>query len=50
MEDNIFEQECNGCGAKFRIQYQDNGSYKYIDEPCECESDFSPVDDNPSIS
>lgn len=46
----IVEQECNCCGTTFRVQYYANGSYIYIDEPCNCECDFSPVDGAPSIS
>lgn len=49
----IVEQECNCCGTTFRVQYCENGSYGsyiYIDEPCNCECDFSPVDGAPSIS
>jgi hypothetical protein len=49
--ENIFMQECECCGKKFRIKYLLNGSYEYIDEPCECESDFTPANSSiPSIS
>ncbi len=46
----IFEQECNNCGARFKVRYMRDGTYIYIDEPCECDSDFSPVEGNPSMS
>lgn len=47
---DIFEQQCNGCGNIFKVQYLNNGSYNYIDEPCECEDTFSPLSATPSIS
>ena len=50
MNDNVFEQECNECGVRFRVRYFYDGSYEYVDDPCECESGFSPVEGNLSIS
>jgi hypothetical protein len=40
----VVEQECNDCHKRFYLKYLDNGSYEYICKPCNCESDFSPVD------
>ncbi len=48
--EDIFWQECNGCGKEFRIRYKKDGCYDYLDEPCECGETFSPRDDAPSIS
>lgn len=46
----IVLQECNQCGAIFSVQYNRDGSYTYYDEPCDCDSDFSPVNGELSIS
>lgn len=43
-------QRCNQCGATFLVQYNRDGSYTYYDEPCDCDSDFSPVNGELSIS
>jgi hypothetical protein len=44
-------QACNECNQLFRVEYHSNGSYTYLDNPCDCESDFSPaITDDPSIS
>ena len=43
-------QECNECGKLFQITYFEDGTYEYFDDPCNCESGFSPVDGVPSIS
>ena len=43
-------QECNECGKKFLVEYQEDGSYEYETEPCDCESDFSPSKGSPSMS
>jgi len=48
--DDIFMQECNSCGKRFRLKYEANGSYRYVDDPCECEDAFSPTNCSPSIS
>ena len=47
---NTFMQECNSCGKRFRILYKADGSYIYIDQPCLCDSAFSPCDGAPSIT
>lgn len=44
---SVFWQECNGCGRRFRVNY---ATGDYVDEPCECECPYSPVDGAPSIS
>jgi len=41
---------CSACGKIFVISYRVDGSYEYITEPCECETDFEPCDGYPSIS
>ena len=43
-------QECHSCGKRFTIRYQEIGWYGYLDEPCECESGFSPLYGELSIS
>ena len=43
-------QECNNCGDQFLVLYRSNGNYEYIEDSCNCESDFSPVGENPSIT
>lgn len=43
-------QECNGCGHTFNVEYCIDGHYNYIDEPCDCECGFSPVNGEPSFS
>jgi hypothetical protein len=49
MKTKIVKQECNECGRQFNVEYSSNGGYNYIENTCDCESDFSPVD-GPSIS
>lgn len=46
-EESVFWQECNACGKRFRIDY---ATGDYVDEPCDCECPYSPVDGAPSIS
>ncbi len=48
--EDVFMQECNSCGKRFRLKYETSGSYVYLDESCECEDAFSPVEGAPSIS
>ena len=43
-------QSCNECGCEFIIRIYENGSYDYLTETCECESDFSPCNGELSIS
>lgn len=43
------EQQCNKCGKTFWVEYFSDGTYMYLDDPCECESGFSPVPGSPSI-
>ena len=42
-------QQCNCCGKHFRLEYMSNGTYSYLDNTCDCESDFTPID-GPSIN
>ena len=46
----VVEQECENCGKHFHLRYCSDGNYEYIDESCECESGFHPVEDEQSIS
>ncbi|MBQ6403317.1 MAG: hypothetical protein IJI27_05375 [Oscillospiraceae bacterium] len=46
----LVKQECDCCGKVFTVRYHSNGTYDYVDEPCDCEANFSPVDGEPSIS
>lgn len=48
--ENIFWQECNNCGAEFRLKYNKNHTYDYIDDSCDCHDSFSPQSGEPSIS
>ena len=50
MKTYIASQECSYCGEQFRVEYAECGGYRFIDFPCECEVEFSPVDGEPSIS
>lgn len=50
MKTKIVKQECQECGKQFRVKYLEDGSYEYIDEACNCESGFHPVEDEQSIS
>lgn len=43
-------QECSECGKQFTLLYLDDGSYEYLEEPCECDASFHPVDGELSIS
>ena len=43
-------QECSECGKRFLLLYWDDGSYEYLEEPCECEASFRPTDGELSIS
>lgn len=43
-------QSCNSCGCQFIIRIYEDGSYDYLTETCDCESDFSPCDSELSIS
>ena len=49
MKYKIVEQECNLCKKRFKLMYLSNGTYIYETKPCECKSDFSPLN-GPSIS
>ena len=50
METIVVTQECYDCGCKFDIMYLQDGTYEYIDDCCDCESPFSPISGQPSIS
>ena len=43
------EQICESCGKHFYLKYCSDGTYEYIGEVCDCESDFHPVEGEPSI-
>lgn len=45
----IVTQECHFCGKRFDLMYWANGTYTYLEEPCECEAEFSPVDGKPTL-
>lgn len=42
------EQQCSCCGHRFSLMYWPNGTYTYLDDPCDCEADFFPL--GPSLS
>lgn len=44
------KQECSCCGHQFDLMYWANGSYTYLDDPCDCEAEFHPVEGSPTIS
>ena len=50
MEKNqkIVEQQCSCCSHRFSLMYHLNGTYTYLDDPCDCEAEFYPL--GPSIS
>lgn len=43
------EQECDSCGHKFTVNYRADGTYAYVNDPCDCEADFHPAEGLPSI-
>lgn len=43
-------QSCNACGSQFIIRVYEDGSYEYLTNTCDCESGFSPLDGEMSIS
>ena len=44
-------QQCESCGALFYVKYYSNGTYEYMNDVCECESEFCPYSSNePTIS
>lgn len=46
------KQYCNECGCQFIIRVYGDGTYDYLTEFCECESEsgFTPCEDGLSIS
>ena len=44
------EQECHSCGKHFYLKYHSDGTYEYVEEVCDCDTDFSPVEGELSIS
>ena len=42
------EQQCLCCGHRFWLMYWADGTYTYLDDPCDCEADYFPL--GPSIS
>lgn len=49
-QQKIVRQQCNECGCEFDLVYWSDGTYTYLDDTCDCESNFSPVDGQPSLS
>lgn len=44
-------QRCEGCGALFYAEYCSDGTYEYMNDVCDCESEFHPYYSNePSLS
>lgn len=41
------EQQCSCCGERFSLLYWPDGTYTYLDDPCECQAEFFPL--GPSI-
>ena len=50
MKSKIVMQVCTCCWKIFLVRYLENRNIEYMDEPCECESDFEPISGEPSIS
>lgn len=48
MKSVIVMQECRNCGCKFPARYYENAMC-YVGA-CECESDFSPIEGQPSFN
>ena len=44
MNKDVYLQECDNCHEQFYVRYASTGIEYDVDSPCECESDFSPVD------
>ena len=42
------EQQCSACGHRFFLMYWEDGTYTYLDDPCECHADYFSL--GPSIS
>jgi hypothetical protein len=40
MKHKIVEQQCYDCGHRFALMYHEDGSYTYLDDPCECKAEF----------
>lgn len=44
-------QKCETCGALFYVKYYSDGTYEYMNDVCECESEFHPYySNNPTLS
>lgn len=44
-------QKCETCGALFYVEYCSDGTYEYMSDVCECESEFHPYYSNrPTLS
>lgn len=41
-------QQCSVCGHQFSLMYWEDGTYTYLDDPCDCHAEFIPL--GPSIS
>lgn len=41
-------QQCSACGNQFSLMYWEDGTYTYLDDPCDCHAEFIPL--GPSIS
>ena len=44
-------QKCESCGALFYVTYCSDGTYEYMNDVCDCESEFHPYhSDEPTLS
>ena len=44
-------QECEDCGALFYTEYSTDGTYEYMNDVCECDSEFRPhFSNDPTLS
>lgn len=50
MKNTVVMQECQECGKRFPVTYCEDGTIKYISDTCDCESGFTPIEGQPSIS
>ena len=48
--DRIVTMECEKCGEEFRVRYLHDGSYEYVEFPCDCDAEYHPINGEPSIS
>ena len=50
MKSMVVEQACSRCGHEFIVQYNEDGTYGYLSQVCDCEAEFYPLDGLPSIT